>query len=506
MRPQNEIPRLKSRSGSALKRRILAAHLNKGREPDPAGVRDSEGDTGTHLSFDSQNDLLEPSRGLSHSLCRQLDFLDRLEATVRKYLYSKVNNYKAMRTEMGEFFQFEIDELNDTATEWRLKVDNVRKLAKCEKSASVLLNRSEGALPPIEGMGEETAPDVAGQRLGHEVELLNSYRKRLVETEDGRENRIFAVVKQLVGNRLSRSVMPTQSTEVVEVQPCKEQRILLKFDQRRPQELYILDVLDLTRQKYVISNMKIPPDSAGIFINDRYYLTGGRNEAKPVQYRHTFRLSPPYSKFDPLANMTMEKRNHVLASVDRRAFYAICGFNERSGYLSVCEKYSIESDSWTLMPSTKEARQDPTPCVVDGRFIYIFGGALYEENEWAYSMTVESFDTMNEQQGWKKMSHRYTPAWTPRVYVGAIQVGAEAVMLFGGYNGVHQNRCYKYNLAEGVIEVLETKLPMGSSFISRNAQPLLCGSKVYAVGANSFNTFCLDLKEGQWKMVFRGNK
>jgi len=244
----------------------------------------------------------------------------------------------------------------------------------------------------------------------------------------------------------------------------------------------------------------MPADSAAITVGGRHFLCGGRSASNQLQYNTTFELDPTEYIWINSANMKYAKRNHSLASVNNKAFYSICGFNQKLGYLSVCEKYWVEYDTWALCSNTQEKKQDPSVCAFDNRWIYIFGGGVYENGKWRYTGSVEVFDTIKEND-WIRVTIAENKGWTARVFTGAIQISREHILVFGGYNEAQTSQCLKFNVVDRTfIEQKDIVLPRPASFISRNSMQYVKNSTLYVIAAGGFDVYICDMRALKWRV------
>ena len=425
-----------------------------------------------------------------------LKVLDLLEERITNYIYSKCDIYKDLRDCMIKFFQREADEIFKMANEWHRKIEVVR-LQILSEDANILTN-------PLSSKNYNESTLLA-QKVETEIKNLKKAAQGMSDYEDRRLELISETLRKIMGDSVPKD--PEKLiVNSIEVKPLDKRQMIMKLDVHRRFNIYLLNLSNYTRKKYHFESMRIPIDSASIYICSRYFLSGGRNEnpkeLSQFYINNTYEFDFESISFVSKAPMHIEKRNHLLAGVEgSRTFYVLGGYNQKLGYLSVCEKYSMDEDNWKLMPSLREPRQDPTPCIVDSRYIYLFGGAVYINNSWSYPLTIEFFDTFNEINEWNKVSYTFDATWSGRIHLGAAQINDNKILLFGGYNKAGQNDdCFEYNILEKTIVPVEEnkKLPKGASFICRSAGVFVGSDFVYAMAANSFDLFMYYKETSKW--------
>ncbi len=439
-------------------------------------------------------------------LIRYMDALDSIGQVVTNFFAAKGETYRDLRSKVDSFFAKEIKEIEVMSTQWLQRVDDIKKTLKREEHAvnyrrqafelSLDLSREKDCIES-DAKAEPEYNEQKLQQIDYETSVLNHNLQKMKSIENQRETKIVSVCGQLFG---TDTTIPAGSSKGNGL----TQKIATKFDTFRPYDVFFLDLQSLTYTRARINNLSIPPDSAAIYVDYRYFVCGGRSDSATLQYNSTFELDAMLMRLNKVADMAVEKRNHTLASADPHAFYSFCGYNEKSGYLGTCEKYSIEEDRWMQMPDVLEKRQDPSVCPFGSRRIYLFGGGVYRDEEWAYTDDIEFIDVTEEVAGWRQVLLKENQGCSPRIYAGMAQVSDSQIIFFGGYNGTHCDDCFVLNLAENTIGALEAKLPRPSSFILRNSLPVVRNSTLYAIGASGLDLYMCSLTtEIKWKLVVR---
>lgn len=441
-----------------------------------------------------------------------LDTIETLDQTTSNFWNLKVKSYKELCERIEAFFKSEISTLESLSKQWHKNISEMKKKLVSEQS---FFNKQFGdqseekseysfLINPIHRGDWERQQK--NEQLENEISILSHNIQKMRNFENERERFIQDFCSKLSRNSILPDLQNTDSQPItIHQQPTQLKKMSVKFDLHRPYGIFLIDIPTLAGKKVRINNIKLPPDSASIYVNSRFFVCGGRSDSAKIQYCSTFELDMSLNRLNKAADMLTEKRNHSLASLENSSFYSICGYNEESGYLSNCEKYIIEEDKWITMPPTKEKRQDPTPCPVSNCKIYIIGGVITNEDEWTYLPGIEMLNTNELELGWKQIMLKDSKVWTARVYSGATQTSKNQILIFGGYNGTHLDQCFELDLENHTISLLKTKLVRPSCFISRNSLPISYNSRIYANSTNGLEMHELDLTQSMWTLVSKEN-
>ena len=443
--------------------------------------------------------VIEPTRKkkISHTFIPQTKFsnyslmLNSMEARLMNYIKTKKNYYNDLKESMNGFFQREIDSLQGISCEYRRMISNIKLQIPSESTG----NYSD---PNVNHTNSNLRNTFFVESLENEIKNLNDHISRTIDNEDQKNKVIAKVCNRLLGRGF---------TTTNKIKFHSDTQILIKSELNHRFDMHLFDFTTLSQKRWHFENIRLPIESSSVYFLNRYFICGGRNEDQKCS-KDTFEFIFDSSSFIKHSPMKKEKRNHSLISIKHFAsFYSLGGYNAESGYLRACEKYSLKKNTWRLIPSLKEARQDITPCLINTRFIYVIGGALYNKS-WIYPMSIEYFDALNEEGEWEKIVYRYCSDWSGRVYIGAAQVGNK-ILIFGGKNESGQtDTCFEYDLTNNTITLAADcfKLPKEASFIHRNGGIFVSDSYVHAIGAKSFNLFSYSIKEHKWTIDTNWNK
>ena len=227
-----------------------------------------------------------------------------------------------------------------------------------------------------------------------------------------------------------------------------------------------------------------------IEVNDSIYIVGDLNYTLS-----TYEVDIDTGAVQKKADLIYKK--YYTHLIHRRGFiYSLGGFDGASK--NICEKYNIESNEWTQIPSLNSAKYVVGGCVFNDRYIYIFGGAGAHYQ--AYLEEIELLDCEEEEEGWKKVTIVNKEGWSPRYYIQAIQVDNRNILLFGGYNGADIKDSFLFDVPKREFKKLPDLKEATRFTYNRTSSAVLVEGKVFAVDYNNrIHTY--DLAKNIWDMI-----
>ena len=126
----------------------------------------------------------------------------------------------------------------------------------------------------------------------------------------------------------------------------------------------------------------------------KFYISGGYATSKML-YKYN-KLSNSFIK---LEDMPSGHSYHSLIGINNFIF-AISGFKNKK-----VEKYNIETNEWSSLPSLEVSRSWPSCVCIEDKFIFLFGG-LCDSNDNSLINQIEKLDiTKNDNDNkWERFS------------------------------------------------------------------------------------------------------
>ena len=188
----------------------------------------------------------------------------------------------------------------------------------------------------------------------------------------------------------------------------------------------------------------------------KFYISGGYATSKML-YKYN-KLS---NEFIRLEDMPSGHSYHRLIGINNFIF-AISGFKNKK-----VEKYNIETNQWSSLPSLEVSRSWPSCVCIEDKFIFLFGG-LCDSNDNSLINQIEKLDiTKNDNDNkWERFSVN-SNIMLP-FYLGVVQINNDELLLLGGkYDPKEDNidECFNYSYKENSIKKNDDfKLPVKDEF------------------------------------------
>ena len=204
----------------------------------------------------------------------------------------------------------------------------------------------------------------------------------------------------------------------------------------------------------------------------RFYISGGYSTSK-MFYKYN-RIA---NEFIRLEDMLSGHSYHRLIGINNFIF-VISGFKNKK-----VEKYNIEKNEWSSLPSLEVSRSCPSCVCYEDKFIFLFGG-LCDSTDNSLTNQIEKLDiTRNDKDNkWERFSVN-SDIMLP-FYLGVIQINNDELLLLGGkYDPKEDNidECFNYSYKSNSIKKADDfKLPVKDEFDGK----LFCN-----LGDNIFGQF-----------------
>ena len=134
----------------------------------------------------------------------------------------------------------------------------------------------------------------------------------------------------------------------------------------------------------------------------------------PNTFNSTWEYNIVENKIVPKDGMNQRRREFGIAFDQLQStIYVLGGYDD--GFLSHCEKYSIENNKWTVFRSMKVRKWGVSACIVDNMFVYAIGGYNFEKN----LDTIEKYNIQNDKWETVKYSVKFEfckSSFTKRAY------------------------------------------------------------------------------------------
>ena len=206
---------------------------------------------------------------------------------------------------------------------------------------------------------------------------------------------------------------------------------------------------------------------------------------------------------EPKEHMLYKKCNHKYIATEEekeRRIFSIGGMDDKS-CLRAVERYDIGKDVWEEAPMLTEEKHLVGACCFRDRYIFVFGG--YNNMLGGVLKTIEYID-LNLYQRWRKvfLTPDSSKIWSPRLNSAAIQVSAEYILIFGGFDGSDAiSQTLMFNVTARELHKSRNMEVPGVFPVNLSA-PIYYEKNIYAFCIKPARVLhCYDIGESTWEAV-----
>ena len=187
-----------------------------------------------------------------------------------------------------------------------------------------------------------------------------------------------------------------------------------------------------------------------------FYISGGYSTSKMF-----YKYNKTQKNFTKLENMLSGHSYHRLIGINNFIF-AISGFKNKN-----VEKYNIETNQWSLLPSLNHSRSWPSCVCLDDKYIFLFGG-LCDSIDSSLNNQVEKLDINKNNSDNKWGILNINSDIKLPFYSGVVKVNNDELFLLGGKFDAKESNIdefYNFSLKDNSINKIEDiKLPNNDEF------------------------------------------
>jgi len=244
-----------------------------------------------------------------------------------------------------------------------------------------------------------------------------------------------------------------------------------------------LCTFDLSSKKLVNLHIEIPWENRIIQLLGRIFITGGYKNGNSVADVSEFLETT--KTLVSKAPMINPRHTHTLARISKTSFAAIGGYTY--GQMRECEKYDVAENQWKSLPTLNEAKQLVGCLLVQGRYLYCFGGKRAD----GACKTLERLDLQQPNPQWSIIhlhENQAVDGWCAALY----QVTRNEIIILRGRN---MSDAYLYDIKENVVKKYEKIYPMPEVYTN---QLYRVGETICTVGYYG-NVHIFNVKNGDYE-------
>ena len=190
-----------------------------------------------------------------------------------------------------------------------------------------------------------------------------------------------------------------------------------------------------------------------------------------------------------------KKSDFTAVSSDLGHIYIIGG-NDSKTFYTTCEKYDIETDTWSSIANLNIARDSAAVCIINNKYIYAFyGRTKFDKKE--VTKTIEKYDI--GQDVWKIINLNQFSEGAPSYLSMCVPIDSKTILLFGGFNDTTKTQdCFNFYIDNCLMQKT-TSLPTAASFSNSVIQH---DHKFYIIGQGNASKYLYlyDIPKRTWKI------
>lgn len=324
-------------------------------------------------------------------------------------------------------------------------------------------------------------------RDGNNVEILKHYneqKKKEKGAESGVKSKVIELAKetQKVVDNLSLfpflAPLKELNAQLEKYQmPLKDENIIYLFNEGY---LMLYDIDRKLKKRTKLEFITAPKYSGTLKYKASVYIAGGGESGQELNTSGVCLIERDLSVNQrKLANMKNAKCATTLVMVKSDSFYSIGG--HQSAQRAFCEKYDIQEDTWTSIPSLNEPKYFFAVAVQEEKYIYCLEGAHSTT-----SRAVERYDaTLNTP--WETIPFlipEHLQFGQSGNYSSWIKTKPNEFLIFSG------GQCCACDLTNK--KIIPTKILVDSIVYDNQTSPILLNGKVYFPSFDGTQLYVID--------------
>jgi len=220
-----------------------------------------------------------------------------------------------------------------------------------------------------------------------------------------------------------------------------QQRLLSKLFYFGKKFIHVFNSINLIKL-YKVKNSVDTAISKNVFTKDgRLFITG---DCLFPATLHTQELDRISMEFVRRADMNKERRCHAFEEIKSNCLLA-CG-----GYVTDCEVYNVETDTWTIIASLNQKRANHSIMSFDERIVYAYGGGWYSRSMLSYEKMLIDDDFSGF---WENVDFAAPSDNAPTSFSGCLKLDQSEFLIFGGrgVKSILTKECTIFNAETGTI-------------------------------------------------------
>ncbi len=176
------------------------------------------------------------------------------------------------------------------------------------------------------------------------------------------------------------------------------------------------------------------PACESVIVGTTLYCVGGMDPIKKgLASREVKSLCFAHRNPQPigLPAMKFARCRHGLVTLSSELICALGGFEQEGAMLPTCEVFDIPNNIWTSVGSMNYPRVCVASCILNNRFIYVFGGRTKPRDCSIDPYFIECMDYLSETKIWHVVEYESTYSHPDPKKLWCTPISSTEIILFG---------------------------------------------------------------------------
>lgn len=225
---------------------------------------------------------------------------------------------------------------------------------------------------------------------------------------------------------------------------------------------FIYNPLSNEVKEVEFSQFKFPTFHCFINLLPWVYISGGKDSSsKDLNNFYKIRRTDQKSfETVDLAQMNEKRSNHsMIYYKQNNSLYVISGSKIKS-----CEKYSIDENNWSIIPSLNHSREKPGLCIYNDEYLYVILG--YDRSVNKYVSNFERLKIKDNSSIWEIINVKGSQSLLKKQALCCYKNASSGIYLIGGVNALRNEtkEILSYDFNTNSINQAKFSLNFNASF------------------------------------------
>ncbi len=245
-------------------------------------------------------------------------------------------------------------------------------------------------------------------------------------------------------------------------------------------------------------DVELPTNYDSVQIGNKIILSGGFDPVNIEFLRTTQQIEVVKNSLiqrTARQNMKLPRSQHKLVALSSRIIYCMGGKNKKDRYMSSCERFDVESDTWSEAAPLNEAKFYIAAASFNCSHIYVFGGCGHK----GALSTIEMLRV--EENKWHVVKLAGGDKWAARDEGACFQSSSNEILVFGGIigNDAGTDEVYTFNVEKNTLTRNKNRLQAREWFTMRS--PVRLEDTMYIFGYYAKDIHTYSFGKRSWERI-----